>query len=59
MSGLPDIDVEDWEQNTEYSSGYDEQSNIVKVSIKHLSGQDFFLSLSHKITKTTLHYNKT
>ena len=30
MSGLPDIDVEDWEKNTEYS-GYDEDSDIVKV----------------------------
>ena len=30
MSGLPDIDVEDWEKNTEYS-GYDEDSDIIKV----------------------------
>lgn len=30
MSGLPDIDVEDWERNTEYT-GYDEDSDIVKV----------------------------
>ncbi len=30
MSGLPDIDVEDWEKNTEYS-GYDENSDIIKV----------------------------
>ena len=30
MSGLPDIDVEDWEKNTEYS-GYDENSEIIKV----------------------------
>ena len=34
MSGLPDIDVEDWEKNTEYSSGYDEQSDIVKVHVQ-------------------------
>ena len=31
MSGLPDIDVEDWERNTEYSFGYDENSDIIKV----------------------------
>ena len=31
MSGLPDIDVDDWEKNTEYSSGYDEQADIIKV----------------------------
>ena len=30
MSGLPDIDAEDWEKNTEYS-GYDEDSDIIKV----------------------------
>lgn len=30
MSGLPDIDVDDWERNTEYS-GCDEQSDIIKV----------------------------
>ena len=32
MSGLPDIDVDDWERNTEYL-GYDEQSDIIKVYI--------------------------
>lgn len=31
MSGLPDIDVEDWETNSEYGSGYDENSDIIKV----------------------------
>ena len=31
MSGLPDIDVDDWEKNTDYSSGYDEESDIIKV----------------------------
>ena len=31
MSGLPDIDVDDWEKNTDYSSGYDEDSDIIKV----------------------------
>ena len=31
MSGLPDIDVDDWEKNTEYSSGYDEHSDVIKV----------------------------
>ena len=30
MSGLPDIDAEDWEKNTE-CSGYDEDSDIIKV----------------------------
>ena len=32
ISGLPDIDVEDWEKNTEYTSGYDEDSQVVKVN---------------------------
>ncbi len=31
ISGLPDIDVDDWEMNTEYSSGYDEDSPVIKV----------------------------
>lgn len=30
---MPDIDVDDWERNTEYSSGYDEDTQVVKVTI--------------------------
>ena len=31
ISGLPDIDVEDWQSNTEYSSGYDEDTPVIRV----------------------------
>ena len=30
LSGLPDIDVDDWEKNTEYN-GYNEEMEIIKV----------------------------
>lgn len=30
MSGLPDIDIVDWERNTEYT-GYTHDHNVVKV----------------------------
>ena len=30
MSGLPEIDVEDWKSNTEYT-GYNEDNCVVKV----------------------------
>ncbi len=33
ISGLPDIDVDDWQKNTEYSSGYDEESPVIKVLV--------------------------
>ena len=32
MSGLPDIDVDDWQSNTEYSSGYSEDTPVIKVN---------------------------
>ena len=31
LSGLPEIDVEDWQKNTEYSSGYQEDTQVIKV----------------------------
>ena len=31
LSGLPEIDVEDWQRNTEYSSGYQEDTQVIKV----------------------------
>ena len=31
LSGLPEIDVEDWQRNTEYSSGYEEDTQVIKV----------------------------
>ena len=31
MSGLPEIEVEDWKKNTEYSSGYDEDTPVIQV----------------------------
>ena len=31
MSGLPDIDVEDWRKHTLYAGGYDEDSEMIKV----------------------------
>ena len=35
LSGLPEIDFDDWRTNTEYS-GCDEQDTIVKVSNAYL-----------------------
>ena len=35
MSGLPDIDVDDWKKNTEYS-GYEESSNVIQVCMFEL-----------------------
>lgn len=32
MSGLPEIDVTDWEENTEYN-GYNTDCDIIKVII--------------------------
>ena len=32
MSGLPDIDVDDWERNTEYSGAYDATTPVIRVS---------------------------
>jgi hypothetical protein len=31
ISGLPDIDVEDWQENSEYSSGYSVDTPVIKV----------------------------
>ena len=31
ISGLPDIDVEDWENNTEYSGAYSTDSPVICV----------------------------
>ena len=38
MSGLPDIDVEDWQSNTEYSGSYDTGTPIITVSALCLPG---------------------
>ena len=48
MSGLPDIDVEDWVKNTEYS-GYDDDSDIIKVQCMM-----FFLDF-HDLLEFILH----
>jgi len=31
LSGLAEIDVEDWQRNTEYSSRYQEDTKVIKV----------------------------
>lgn len=31
LSGMPEIDISDWDRNTEYS-GYDRQSPVIQVS---------------------------
>uniref|UniRef100_A0AAV2MBP9 E3 ubiquitin-protein ligase HACE1 n=1 Tax=Knipowitschia caucasica TaxID=637954 RepID=A0AAV2MBP9_KNICA len=30
LSGMPEIDVQDWYENTEYTSGYDDQEPVIK-----------------------------
>lgn len=37
LSGMPEIDVEDWFRNTEYTSGYSDQEPVVQVSLKMCS----------------------
>lgn len=32
LSGMPEIDVQDWCRNTEYTSGYDRQEPVIQVS---------------------------
>lgn len=32
LSGMPEIDVQDWCRNTEYTSGYDAQEPVIQVS---------------------------
>ena len=31
LSGLPEIDLTDWENNTDYSSGYTEETPVIQV----------------------------
>ena len=31
LSGMPEVDVDDWERNTMYISGYSGDSQIIKV----------------------------
>lgn len=31
LSGMPEIDVQDWCRNTEYTSGYDTQEPVIQV----------------------------
>lgn len=31
LSGMPEIDVQDWCRNTEYTSGYDPQEPVIQV----------------------------
>lgn len=33
LSGMPEIDVQDWCQNTEYTSGYDPQEPVIQVAL--------------------------
>ena len=32
MSGLPEVDMNDWEKNTTYANGYDVESPVIVVS---------------------------
>lgn len=32
LSGMPEIDVQDWCKNTEYTSGYDPEEPVIQVS---------------------------
>ncbi|XP_064396022.1 E3 ubiquitin-protein ligase HACE1-like [Halichondria panicea] len=40
ISGLPDIDVTDWEKNTEYSSGYEADSPVIQWFWEIVKGYD-------------------
>ena len=31
MSGLPEVDIKDWEKNTTYANGYDAESPVILV----------------------------
>lgn len=33
MSGLPEVDMNDWEKNTTYANGYDAESPVIVVSV--------------------------
>jgi len=33
LSGVPDIDVEDWKKNTSYQAGFTADDETIKVSI--------------------------
>ena len=47
LSGMPEIDIDDWEHNTECISGYDEDSQVVKVSQSGWAyGRGLWLSLA-------------
>ena len=34
MSGLPEVDMNDWEKNTTYANGYDAESPVVVVKAR-------------------------
>jgi len=33
ISGLPNIDVDDWEKNTEYSTSFEDDAPVIKVKV--------------------------
>ena len=47
ISGLPDIDVDDWERNTEYSSGYEEDIPVIRVKHTIFCLYNTYVSLCH------------
>ena len=33
MSGLPQVDMDDWEKHTTYANGYDPECQVIVVSV--------------------------
>lgn len=46
LSGMPEIDVEDWFRNTEYTSGYSVLEPVVQVSLSRMLSITALLQLS-------------
>lgn len=36
LSGMPEIDVNDWLKNTEYTSGYERGDQVIQVKLSFL-----------------------
>ena len=41
MSGLPEVDMDDWEKNTTYANGYDAECPVIVVSTSAYSQVDY------------------
>ena len=44
LSGLPEITVSDWQENTEYTGGYDKDNLTVKVCMMKADSVSFVMA---------------